>query len=340
MSHGSCRSILLVDDDPVILDTLGHGLRQAEFEVTQCRSARDALAEYVRAPPDLAIVDIGLPDMRGTALAEQLLEHSYRPILILSNHSEPEWVERAIGSGAIGYLVKPLTPPQLIPSIETSLARFGDINQSIASNFGYGNATWLQLQGAMDQFPFGVVIIDKDCQIILCNSAGKRFLHSGGLLQSINGKLTTSKRNQALNAVIDRSLGRVGDEAESAAYSTHDPEAETSIQIVAIPQYASDPAAERTATIIINDTSLNTAVPTNLLKSLYGFTEKESKLAHALAKGMTIKEYCEKVFVTPNTARTHLKSIYRKTSTNRQAKLIGLLSRLYINLPDEEKEDG
>ena len=55
--------------------------------------------------------------------------------------------------------------------------------------------------------------------------------------------------------------------------------------------------------------------------------------------GMTIREYCESVYVTHNTARTHLKSIYRKTCTNRQAELSALLSRLYINLPDGEQEE-
>jgi len=339
MSHGSCRSILLVDDDQIILDTLAHGLQQAAFEVTQCKSGLDALEKFVNTPPDLAILDIGLPDIRGTVLAERMLEHWYRPVLILSSHSEPEWVDRAIGSGAIGYLVKPQTPAQLIPSIETSLARFGDINRSIASSFGYGNSSWRQLQGALDQFSFGVVIVDQDCQIVLCNSVGRKFLHGSGLLKNINGKLASAVRNEPLMSVLDQCLGKAGNPAEPAAYSTHDPETETTIQIVGIPQYASGSGAERTASVIICDSSLRTAVPSHLYKSLFGLTEKESRLAHALAGGLTINDYCEKVCVTPNTARTHLKSIYRKTSTNRQAELISLLSRLYINLPVDEDGD-
>lgn len=340
MSHGSCRRILIVDDDEVVLESLSLGLGQAHFEVTRCASAGEALEEYVRSPPDLAIVDIGLPDMRGTRLAERMLEHWYRPILILSSHTETEWVDRAIGSGAIGYLVKPISPAQLIPSIETTLARFGDINENIASKFGYGNASPAQVQGAMDQFPFGVVIIDRDRRIILSNSAARRFLQDAKLLVSINGKLATAVHNESLNAVLGRCLGAVGGPPEPAGYSAREPGSDAATQILGIPLHTSESEVQRTASVLIKDASLTATVPSHLLKSLYGFTEKESRLAHALMNGMTINEYCEKVFITPNTARTHLKSIYRKTSTNRQAELISLLSRLYINLPGEGGERG
>lgn len=339
MSQPASRRILLVDDDQIILDTLGYGLQKSSYIVTQCGSARDALEQYTSSPPDLAIVDIGLPDMRGTKLAEQLLLYRYRPILILSSHSEPEWVDRAIGSGAIGYLVKPLTTSQLIPSIETALARYGDINQSIAGNFSKEELSECQLRAAMDQFSFGIVIIDRDRRIIHSNCVGKKFLSDARLLRIANGKLKTTVRNDQLTVVLDQSLGEINGHTAPAAFSMHDDTNETTIQIWATPLHVPRPGGEQTAIVIINDSSLNTSVPSFLLKSLYGFTDKECKLAHALTNGMTINQYCEKVFVTPNTARTHLKSIYRKTSTNRQAELICLLSRLYINLTDGNDED-
>lgn len=329
-------SLLLVDDDQIVLDTIGYGLRQASYAVRECTSARDAMRAYVRDPPDLAVLDIGLPDMRGTALAEQLLEHRYRPILILSNHSEPEWVKRAIGSGAIGYLVKPQTPVQLIPSIETSLARFGEINRSIVRNFGDEKMSETQVQAVLDQLSVGIVIIDKDCQIVVCNLVARKFLSNSKLLRNANGILRTSARNEPLSAVLDQSLGVTGGNPTPAAYTTHDDD--VTIQILGIPLHPAGPSREPAATMLIHDSSLGAAVPLHLYKSLYGLTEKESNLAHALVNGSTINDYCKTVFVSPNTARTHLKSIYRKTSTNRQAELISLLSRLYINLSDNHEE--
>jgi DNA-binding NarL/FixJ family response regulator len=335
MSPNPPRSILLVDDDPIILDTLSYGLRKASYAVRQCASARAALEEFARSPPDLAILNIGLPDMRGTALAERLLEHWYRPLLILSSHAEPEWIDRAICSGVIGYHVKPLTPAQLIPGIETALARFGHINRSIACSFGDVNMTEAQLRAAMDQFAFGAIIIDQDCQIVLCNRAGRKYLDGEGPFRNAHGKLKTASRNEPLSSLLDRCLGKKGDHPQPAAHSLHDPQSGAAIQILGIPLHSPGPGVGGSATVIINDSSRHTAVPSTLLKGLYGLTEKESRLAHALVNGMSIREHCERAFVTPNTARTHLKSIYRKTSTHRQAELISLLSRLYINLPVE-----
>jgi DNA-binding NarL/FixJ family response regulator len=338
MAHTTTRSsILLVDDDQIILDTLSFGLGKANYIVRQCTTAGDAVAEYTASTPDLAILDIGLPDMRGTELAEVLLEHRYRPILILSSHSESDWVDQAIGSGVIGYLVKPLTVEQLIPSIETALARFGDINRRIAVNFGNANMSETQLLAAMDQFSFGMLIIDMGYQIIHCNRAGQKLLAKGNPLSSAHGKLRTSNNNGELRAVLDQGLGKGNDSATPAAMSLLDPRSNTAIQIWVKPLPVVGDSAEQTAMLIINDTSLNVIAPSCLLKSLYGFTEKESKLAHSLASGLTINEYCKIAFVTPNTVRTHLKSIYRKTSTNRQTELVRLLSSLFINLPNPDE---
>lgn len=335
MTNTTTRSsILLVDDDQIILDTLSFGLGKANYIVKQCTTAADAVAEYTSSTPDLAVLDIGLPDMRGTELAEVLLEHRYRPILILSSHSDTDWVDQAIGSGVVGYLVKPLTVEQFIPSIETALARFGDINRRIAGNFGNANMSEAQLLAVMDQFSFGMLIIDNDYQIIHCNQAGQKLLAKGNLLTSAHGKLRTPVNNDELMAVLDHGLGKADGNATPAAMSLFDSQSNAAIQIwVKVLPVVGD-NTEQTAILIINDTSLNVIAPSCLLKSLYGFTEKESKLAHALTGGLTINQYCKMAFVTPNTARTHLKSIYRKTSTNRQTELILLLPRLFINLPN------
>ena len=333
------NSILLVDDDPIILDSLSYGLRRSHYAVRQCSTAEDAVAEYTASTPDLAVLDIGLPDMRGTALAAKLLAHRCRPILILSSYSEPDWVNQAIGSGVSGYLVKPLTVEQLVPSIETALVRFGDINRRLANNFGSTNMSEVQLLAAMDQFSFGIVIIGLDYQIIHCNRVGQKLLTNGHPLISSHGKLGTALRNDELMAVLDQSLGKYDGHSTPAAICLNDTKGKTALQIWGTPLPVVGDGLEKTAILIINDPSLNVIAPSCLLKSLYGFTEKESRLAHALANGATINQYCSATFVTLNTARTHLKSIYRKTSTNRQAELVRLLSQLFINLPETDTQD-
>ncbi|MDJ0955284.1 MAG: response regulator [Arenicellales bacterium] len=329
--HTHRGRVLLVDDDPIVLSTVSHGLREANYIVAQCSTAAEALATYIDSTPDLAIVDIGLPDMRGTALAQSLLQHQYRPILILSGHSEPEWVNQAIGSGVIGYLVKPITAQQLIPSIETALARFGEINQRIANNFGDEAMTDRQLASAMDEFSFGIIIVDKDHHIVYANRFARELIASGGVLTKQNGKLRSRTKANEFRTMLDKSLSYT-ESSPLAAITLPNPSTELGLQVLgrALPALSED--SEQSAIMAVFDPSQATIVPSTLLENLYGFTRKESELAHGLANGLTINEYCEQTFISSNTARTHLKSIYRKTATNRQSELIRLLSHLFINI--------
>jgi DNA-binding response OmpR family regulator len=137
--------IQLVDDDPVVTATLKDGLGAAGYTIAVNHDAGSALAAYRSQPPDLAIVDIGLPDMPGTDLAAAMLRHLYRPILILSSHSDGPRVRKAIDSGVVGYLVKPLSAQQLVPSIETTLARFADIGAEVVKRLGESTSRGVKL---------------------------------------------------------------------------------------------------------------------------------------------------------------------------------------------------
>ena len=329
--HTHRGRVLLVDDDPIVLSAVSHGLREANYIVEQCATAEEALAAYRDSTPDLAIVDIGLPDMRGTALAQSLLQHQYRPILILSGHSEPEWINQAIGSGVIGYLVKPITAQQLIPSIETALARFGEINQRIANNFGDYAMTNRQLTSAMDEFSFGIIIIDKDHHIVHANRFARELIESGDVLTKQHGKLRSRTRSNEFRIMLDKSLGHT-ESSPLAAIALPNPSNELRIQVLGRTLPALSEDSEQSAIMAVYDPSQTTIVPSTLLEKLYGFTRKESELAYGLANGLTINEYCEQAFISSNTARTHLKSIYRKTATNRQSELVRLLSHLFINV--------
>ncbi|MDJ0807973.1 MAG: response regulator, partial [Gammaproteobacteria bacterium] len=73
------RKILLVDDDRLILATLGEGLRQAGFEVTEADSGERAIALCQEVEPDLAILDMRMPGMSGIQVAHWLRMESHIP---------------------------------------------------------------------------------------------------------------------------------------------------------------------------------------------------------------------------------------------------------------------
>jgi len=115
--------LLLVDDDRVVLATLADGLRDAGYEVDTAASGRQAIEQIGKSPPDLAILDVRMPEMDGIELAQHIRAHTQVPVLFLSAYGDLTLVRRACEHGALGYVIKPVDIPQLVPPIEAALIR-------------------------------------------------------------------------------------------------------------------------------------------------------------------------------------------------------------------------
>lgn len=116
--------LLLVDDDRLILATLANGLRDAGYFVSTAESADDAEAFLASgARPDLAILDVQMPDADGLTLAQRLHDFEHVPFVMLSAYSDAPTVEKATQSGALAYMVKPIDAVQMVPTITAALTR-------------------------------------------------------------------------------------------------------------------------------------------------------------------------------------------------------------------------
>lgn len=138
------QHLLLVDDDRLVLTTMAQALTHAGYRVSTAESADEAenwLAEGHQRP-QLVILDVHMPGQNGLALAQRLHALDHIPFMMLSAYSDHTTVERATQQGALGYAVKPIDPPQLIPAIEAALARANDLHQLRTER--------LQLQTALD----------------------------------------------------------------------------------------------------------------------------------------------------------------------------------------------
>ena len=116
-------TVLLADDDRLVLATLAEGLRRAGYTVLDAAGGEEAVRLACEHTPDLAILDMRMPDRDGLSVAHWLCEHSDCPFLFLSAYGDAEVVDAAVRSGALGYLVKPLDVQQILPSIEAALSR-------------------------------------------------------------------------------------------------------------------------------------------------------------------------------------------------------------------------
>lgn len=120
------QPILLVDDEPMIIATLAEALRKAGFEVTASNSPSEALELVGRTRFALAILDYAMPGLNGLEAAARFVV-ARQPFMFLSAYSEPELVEQAITAGALAYVVKPVDPAQLVPTVRAAVKRAREI---------------------------------------------------------------------------------------------------------------------------------------------------------------------------------------------------------------------
>jgi len=120
------RSILVIDDDPLIRKTLSSHLSRDDFEVFLAEDGKDGLDMYEEKGPDLVILDIRLPDMDGLEALRMIKEKNERAsVIIMTAYDDMKTTVEAIKSGAFEYLVKPLDHVEMDLTIEKAFQMKG-----------------------------------------------------------------------------------------------------------------------------------------------------------------------------------------------------------------------
>src|ERR1041385_982985 len=118
--------ILVAEDETIIRLDLCSALQAAGYETIEARDGAEAVSVAREHEPDLALLDVKMPNLDGIEAARRITTAQQIPIVLVTAYSDSALVERAIGAGIYAYLVKPFRESEIVPAVETALARHRD----------------------------------------------------------------------------------------------------------------------------------------------------------------------------------------------------------------------
>jgi AmiR/NasT family two-component response regulator len=121
-------SVLVAEDETIIRLDLRAQLEDADYVVCgEATNGHEAVALARSLQPDFAVLDVKMPGLDGIEAAKMILAERPIPILMLTAYSDEELVRRAVKAGVYAYLVKPFRATDLMPAIETAIARYDEM---------------------------------------------------------------------------------------------------------------------------------------------------------------------------------------------------------------------
>ncbi|MEG6521022.1 ANTAR domain-containing response regulator [Desulfotomaculum sp. 1211_IL3151] len=122
--------ILVAEDEPIIrmdlcslLEELGHQV------IGECRNGRDAIKITQELRPDIVLMDIKMPDVDGLTATKVIRDKKLSAVVLLTSFSDQNTITKAIDSGALYYLVKPIVREKLKPALKIAYKRFTDMQR-------------------------------------------------------------------------------------------------------------------------------------------------------------------------------------------------------------------
>jgi DNA-binding CsgD family transcriptional regulator len=183
-----------------------------------------------------------------------------------------------------------------------------------------------------DSLATGVILLDAAGKMLWSNRSAGALLSTSEGLTARNGSLAAVRPadNAALQSLIREAIattcGRILGAGGALSVSRGAMRRPLSLLVAPLhtrPSFVRRPAA----VVFVTDPECEPATSTELLRRLYGFTNREAALADLLMRGVDLRDAAERLGVSLHTARTFLRYVLRKTATRRQSELVGLLLR-------------
>jgi DNA-binding CsgD family transcriptional regulator/PAS domain-containing protein len=186
---------------------------------------------------------------------------------------------------------------------------------------------------AWDLIPWGTLLLASDGRILFANRSAEEILRQGDGLKACYGRVVTAARADMtrLKVLLRRASTPTDGPRTGGAMPVLRGGGRRPLQLWVMPLPRAKPSFPQleplsSICVLLFDPDREVVPPTESLKALHGLTHAEAELVAGFLRGERLEDYAERAGITLNTARTHLKSVFGKTDTHRQAELIRLLS--------------
>ncbi|NIX77616.1 helix-turn-helix transcriptional regulator [Microvirga terricola] len=342
------KTILCIEDEEDLRIDLAEELATANYHVLQASNGTEALALLEKHRPDLVLCDITMPGLGGYGVLKAMREQGGLadvPFIFLTALAGRNDVLVGKQAGADDYLVKPIDYEILLASIEARLnqverVKSGAVQRAeeawqaiLQSSRGRTVEALYKATFAFDRFLVGVAIVDEKGAVRLMNKEAERILAeddglgvSQGILKGSVPKLNTKLYDSIAKAFEEEVLDEIVSYPRLSGGRPY---------LVLVPgQRFSQEERPEAVVLLLIDTEQRTKVSGDTLVRLYNLTPSETRVALMLIDGKRLDQIAEELEVAQTTVVFHLKNLFRKTETNRQADLIRVLLSVPLRSAD------
>lgn len=338
------RRVLVCTSDSDLHDEIGGALDQSGFHAVWARDAEQALSLLEERPAHAMVCDQDLSDHDGVALLQQIRrtrpELADMPIIVMSAFGEKSDIVAGKLAGADDYLSKPVDTDLLLASLEAQLRQAERVREATLARYdAAGGSPRLQaLYALMDRLSFGVELFNAQGQPIFGNRAAR------GLPRTISETIRTWVARHAGRAahhggrpvrprpgVLDFRMIPVGVSRNNSAQH---------LFVVTLALTQQDPV-ETVLAAATFPSGHGGLLGGRLVADAIGLTPTEARLAGLLAEGLRLEQIGEMMGIARPTVNYHLRNIYQKSGSSRQADVINLLRAVHLaEMPGGQGGEG
>lgn len=209
-------TILIIDDEPPIRRLLDITLSAQNYRVLETGTAKDGKVAAAMHPPDLILLDLGLPDEDGQTLLLHLREWYGKPVIVLSARNAEEDIVRALDHGANDYLTKPFRTGELLARIRSALRASRQEEPTPVQVFGSLRIDLVGRQVFKIDEPLHLTATEYNLLLLLIQNEGRVMTHQA-ILREIWGN-AYSTQSQYLRVYIGQLRKKIEDNPNQPRY--------------------------------------------------------------------------------------------------------------------------